>query len=356
VTALPQRARRTILCTVAVWFCGTTLGTSVEPKQDSGVQRSGQAGSVEIQMRNTNFRLAEDMVLEVRRLRGRLQRTKPEMPVAFDDSASFYVEIDSAEVAVTPASLTALMNSYVLAYDGAPIKNVTISIEGNRLIQKGTIHKGVDVPFEIQGSLSATKDGNIRVHADKIKSAHIPVKGMLHLFGKNLSNLVNRNAGRGMRIEGDDIILTPRTLTPPPQLQGRITRASIVDGKIVQWFDSSRRPPALTPPVYSAAYIYHRGGVLRFGKLTMNDVDLEIVGDRPGVFDFFQREYKKQLVAGYSKNTPADGLVVHMADYSRFLSHVRRGEDQKPAGSAQVRRSSCDNPPRNGGRPPGTRR
>jgi hypothetical protein len=50
----------------------------------------------------------------------------------------------------------------------------------------------------------------------------------------------------------------------------------------------------------------------------MTDADLEIVGDRPGAFDFFQREYQKQLVAGYSKNTPANGLVSHMADYSHF--------------------------------------
>jgi hypothetical protein len=54
--------------------------------------------------------------------------------------------------------------------------------------------------------------------------------------------------------------------------------------------------------------------------LTMNDADLEIVGDRPGIFDFFQREYQKQLVAGYSKNTPANGLVAHMVDYSHFQS------------------------------------
>jgi hypothetical protein len=54
----------------------------------------------------------------------------------------------------------------------------------------------------------------------------------------------------------------------------------------------------------------------------MNDADLEIVGDRPGVFEFYQREYLKQLVAGYSKTTPAKGLVAHMADYSRFRSHA----------------------------------
>jgi hypothetical protein len=275
---------------------------------------------VEIQMKNVNFRLARDIAMEVRMLRGRLLRTKPEVPVTFDDSASFMVEIDSAEVGMTPASLTGLMNSYVLAYEGSPIKKLTVSIDGNRLIQKGTVHKKIDLPFEIEGSLSTTDDGLIRVHADKIMSAHVPVKGLLHLFGEDLSKLINQNEAHGMKVVGDDIILSPQALTPPPHLAGRITRVRIENGEIVQTFESGRHPAALVPPFRTTAYIYHRGGILRFGKLTMNDADLEIVGDRPGVFDFFQREYQKQLIAGYSKNTPANGLVAHMADYSHFQS------------------------------------
>jgi len=62
----------------------------------------------------------------------------------------------------------------------------------------------------------------------------------------------------------------------------------------------------------------------------MTDAD-QIVGDRPGTFDFFQREYKRQLVAGYSKNTLANGLVAHMVDYSRLQSH--------PADHAQSHKS-----------------
>jgi uncharacterized protein YpmS len=308
-------------CMMALWFCSRTGPSAVE-KRSPEASASGHMGAVEIQMKNVNFRLARDIILEVRTLRGQLERTKPEVPVTFDDSSSFLVDVDSAQVAMTPASLTALMNSYVLAYDGAPIKNVTVTIDGNRLIQKGTIHKGVDLPFEIEGSVFATDDGNIRVHADKIKSGHIPVKGLLHFLGEDLSKLVNQKVERGMKVVGDDIILTLRTLTPPPHLLGRVSRVSIEGGKIVQFFDSSHHAAALTPPFHSEAYIYHRGGILRFGKLTMNDADLEIVGDRPGVFDFFQREYQKQLVAGYSKNTPANGLVAHMVDYSRFASQA----------------------------------
>jgi hypothetical protein len=262
--------------TVALWLCGARPGPLAQEQRGRESQPSEHSENVEIQMSNVNYRLARDIVLEIRALRGQLQRTKPEVPVTFDDSESFTVNVDSAQVAITPASLTALMNSYVLAYEGAPIKGVSVTIDHNRLIQEGTIHKKIDLPFEIEGSLSATEDGNIRVHADKIKSAHIPVKGLLHFLGEDLAKLVNQNAGRGMKIVGDDIILIPRTLTPPPHLEGRVTRVSIVGGKIIQFFDSGRRPAALSPPFRSAAYIYHRGGILRFGKLTMHDADLEM--------------------------------------------------------------------------------
>jgi len=278
--------------------------------------------AVEIEMRCVNFRLQSDIVLEVRTLRGRLRRTKPDHPVTFDDNDSFIVEIDTAEVAMTTASLSELLNSYVFAYPGAPIKNLRMSIDGSRLTQKGTIHKGVDLPFEIEGPVSATPDGNIRLHAEKIRSAHIPFKGLLHLFGADLSNLVNKNAGRGAKIEGDDIILSPHGITPSPHLEGHVAQVDIKNGRIIEIFDSGRHPPSLRPPLNTESFIYHKSGVLRFGKLIMQDADLEIVGDgSTGFFDFFLREYKKQLIAGYSKNTPANGLIVHMVDYAALASH-----------------------------------
>jgi hypothetical protein len=206
------------------------------------------AGSVEVQMRSVDLLLASDVDLEVRTLRGRLKRTKSDRPVTFDDSDSFSVEVDTGEVAITPGSLSALMNSYVFAYPGASVKNVGVSVDGSRLIVKGTLRKGVDLPFEIRGTLSPTPAGEIRVHADKITSAHLPVKGLLHFFGEDLSNLIKQNAGRGLTIDGDDLILSPRAVTPAPHLEGRVTRVAVTDGRIVQVFDSARRPPPLDPP------------------------------------------------------------------------------------------------------------
>ena len=36
-------------------------------------------------------------------------------------------------------------------------------------------------------------------------------------------------------------------------------------------------------------------------------------------FDFFPEKYQRQLVAGYSKNTPSGGLITYMPDQDDVL-------------------------------------
>ena len=63
----------------------------------------------------------------------------------------------------------------------------------------------------------------------------------------------------------------------------------------------------------------YRGGVLRFGRFTMNDTDMRLVdADPKNAFDFSPDHYNDHLVAGYSKTTVSGGLVVHMPDFSRL--------------------------------------
>ncbi len=312
-----------VFCTLGLLFvCDLRSDTSDAVEHSSNESDTKNPGAVGIQIRNVNLLLTRDIVLGVRTLRGQLERTKPDVPVTFDDTNSFSVDVDTAEIRITSHSLAALMNEYVFDFKGAPIRNVAVTFEGGRLIQTGTMHKGVDVPFKIEAALSVTDQGKVRIHADKIKAEHLPVKGLLHFFGEDLEKLIHENPGRGIQAERDDLILAPAMLTPAPHIRGSVVRVSVMGDALVLLFDSGRHPAALTPPLRTAAYIYHRGGILRFGKLTMNDADLEIVGDRPGIFDFFQREYKKQLTAGYSKNTAANGLVAHMVDYSHFEPHL----------------------------------
>jgi hypothetical protein len=277
-----------------------------------------QPGAVQIQMHNVNLRIAQGVVLQIRSLYGRMIPTSHEHPVTLDKRDSFNVEVESAVIAVDTSSLSHLMNTYVFAYEGAPLKNLSVTAKDGRLVQKGTMHKGIDVPFEFTGSVSPTADGVIRLHAEKATAEHLPVKGLLHLFGEDLSKLVNTNEARGARMEGDDIYLFPSRMMPPPHILGKVTAVRVEGNNVVQTFGSGSSSP-LHLPAPAANYIYHWGGNLRFGKLTMTDADLEIIDENPKTpFDFSLDDYNRQLVAGYSQNTPSHGLIVHMPDYGQI--------------------------------------
>src|SRR5258706_11951152 len=211
---------------------------------------------VEVQARNVNLHVDQSIVLEIRNLRGQMIATRDTEPVNFDDVTSFVTRISSGEVAMSGQAMSDLMNRYVFAYSGAPLKKVEVTIEHGRIKQKGTMHKGIDLPFEIEGTLTVTPDGEIKLHADKVRSAKIPFKGLLHMFGEDLSKLVNLKQDRGVRLEGDDVLLNPSRMLPPPKIEGKVTAVRIDGDRIVQTFGTKDKNPPF-PPYKAPKYIYH---------------------------------------------------------------------------------------------------
>ena len=207
------------------------------------------------------------------------------------------------------------MNNYVFAAADAPLRKLKIEIEGNELKQSGVLVKGVHVPFHLRASIGVTPDGKIRLHPTSMKAAGFVSKRVLDFFGLELERLVKVNASTGVTIDGDDLLLDPERLLPPPRIKGRLTRVWIENGVVVQQFGTASKR-ALTPPNGRFAnYMYYRGGTLRFGKLTMVDTDMVLVdADQKDPFDFSPEKYNDQLVAGYSKNTRSHGLIVYMPD------------------------------------------
>ena len=271
---------------------------------------------VQVQMRNVRLRVDETTVLQVVRLRGTLVSTKRGHPPVFDDKDSFIVRIDSAQIALSMDSLTRLLNTYVFHYDGSPLKNLTVTADGPRLKLKGTVHKGIDLPFTIVADPSVDADGALRLRAHSIKTLGIPAKGLLTFFGVELENLVNLQGRTGMRVVEDTVVIAPGALVPPPRIEGRLQAVRVEPTRVVQIFGPGSLPPLTLPDRSMRNYMYYRGGTLRFGKLTMSDADLALIdASQKDPFDFYQDRYERQLVAGYSKNTVAHGLKVYMPDY-----------------------------------------
>src|SRR2546425_1163982 len=236
----------------------------------------GQA--VGTRMRNVVFHLGHGVELRVDDLAGQLVSRRPGRPPVFDDVNAYLVEIVSARVSMTAESLTNLMNDYVFAYPDAPLKGLKITIEGNELHQSGTLKKGVGVPFSMRATVAATSDGKIRIHPTTMKAAGFVPKGVLDFFGLELERLVKLKQTPAGNIVVDDLLLDPERLLPPAQIKGRLPKAWIENGLVFEQFGSADKRPTLAPPDARARnYMYYRGGVLKFGKLTMEDTDLLLV-------------------------------------------------------------------------------
>ncbi len=277
-----------------------------------------QAGNAQtqVEMVNVDIHLDPTLILHIHHLSGQFLPTRKGQPPAFDDKLSYIVAIDSAEVGVSAASMSHALNTYVFDAPDAPLKNLTLTIEGNQIKQSGTMKKGVGIPFEMTGVISATPEGKIRIHPMQVKAAHVPVKGLMKLFGLDMAKLINTRKTKGVSVEGNDIILDPAQMLPPPKMRGHITAVSVQGDEIMQTFGRGRKAPGKSG---GGNYMWYRGGVLRFGKLTMTDTDMKLIdADPTDAFDFFPDHYLDQLVAGYSKNTRAGGLLVYMPDYNKI--------------------------------------
>jgi hypothetical protein len=296
---------------------------------------AGGPDRVQVRMENVNFHVGQGVELQVLYLTGQLVGATPGKVPTFDDVNSYVIEIDSARVSMTAGSLTNLMNNVLFAGPNAPIRDMRVEIEGDELRQTGTLKKGVSVPFTMRASVDVTSDGKLRLHPTSMKAAGIIPKGLLDFFGVHLNTLLKVRSESPIRVSGDDLLLDPEHALPPPRIRGKLTKAWIADGVVFEQFGGDKPTHSITPPVASRNFMYYRGGTLRFGKLTMVDTDLMLIDDDPrDPFDFSPAQYKDQLVAGYSKITPDNGLVTHMPD----LSDIAKGGAAKRAASARAKK------------------
>ena len=326
--------RHTLLVAVAILLASCSSGSNKlkSPSQLPEPNAAKPAESHEpveaetqVEMVNVNIHLDPELILHIRHLTGKFLSTRKGQPPTFDDKLSYIVAIDSGEVGVSMASMTHAMNTYVFGEPDAPLKNLQLSSEGSQIRQKGTLRKGIGIPFEMVGTISATPDGKIRIHPTQMKVEHLPVKGLLKLFGLDMAKLINTRKTKGVSVDDNDFILDPARMLPPPQMRGRITAVRVQGDEIVQIFGKETRNSATEQP--RSNYMAYRGGILRFGRLTMNNVDMQLIdADPTDPFEFFPDHYNDQLVAGYSKTTASGGLRVYMPDYGKISKRLSPGE------------------------------
>lgn len=302
-----------LICGTASFAFGQAARSAIRP------------APVKIQMHNVLYRFSDDVTARIFDLLGELTPTREGSIVFFDDKFSFQLAVDGAEIALSMQDLTNALRQHAFSAPDAPLKQVAVTAVKDHLRIEGKLHSKGDVPFQTEGTLSTTPAGEIRLHADKIKAVHLPVKGLMDLLGVKISDLLNTRKVRGIRVEGDDLLITPDVL-PPPRIQGKITAVRIAGDQILLTFGAGA---AKIAPVRPGNYMAFRYSLFRFGKLTMDDTDMVLIDmDPKDPFDFYLDHYKEQLEAGYTKTTAQWGLRVFMKDYNKLKSGARGRSQQ----------------------------
>ena len=271
---------------------------------------------VKTEMRNVMFHLTDEAAAHVESLSGEMYPTgKNEMPV-FDDKTSFEVHVTNGRISITPQAMASILNSQVFGRSDSPLKDISISIDKDRLLIKGRLRGKHDIPFETSAILTVTSDGRIRVSTEKLKALHVPVKGMMDKLGIELASLLGTSKIPGMVTDKNDVLMDLGVVLPPPHIRGKVSAVLIGDNSIVTIFGDETKPGSANDPV---SYMSFLGNPVRLGKLTMENTDLTVLNlDSDDPIDWSQDHYRDQLVAGYTKLTPNFGLRAYAKNFAKL--------------------------------------
>ncbi len=247
----------------------------------------------------------------VRWLRGQLARTRANVNPSFDDPESFFIDIKTGVLRANIGDIGNYLNADGLA--GSPLKNVTLSGNGNQIRLAGTLHKIVPLPIELMGTIAAVPDNRIEIHVTKINVLKIPFKALLGGFHINISDLFHPGNISGVEVSGNDIFLDTQKILPPPHIRGHLTAVRVVNPDLEEIYGDAQNDVARVEQWRN--FLHLRDGTIDFGKLTMRHVDLIMIDiSKDAWFDLDLAHYQEQLVNGYTRMTPQAGLQIFMPD------------------------------------------
>jgi len=285
------------------------------------------AKRTQAEMHNVLFHVDRTIVLKIHSLRGEFHDKSEGQPLNFDDKKSFVVRIDQARIGLSGRGLSDLMNHYVFAYEGAPLRDLSIRVHEGRLVQQGVMHKIIDIPFEMTADVSITDQGWMRIHPIDIEICNLDGESLMKAFGMSLDEILKK-LPEGVRVEKNDLLLEPLAILPPPAIVGRVVDVELHEDELLQVFDDGRSAPALSPPDPAEKnWMHFEEGTLRMGKLFMVRADMQVVDSDPrDPFDFFVDYYNSQLAAGFNRTQLDYGLKVFMRDFDDLGKPPQPGE------------------------------
>lgn len=280
--------------------CGLTGPASTARKSQGSDYNGPPQGSVtQFYTRNVVYRVDADIVVGMPDLNADVQVIRPNQPFIPANVNDFVVNIHTGHLTMDDASMAAIFNKYAFNYPGSPLTDLKITNQEGKVIMSGTLHKGLPIPFSMEGTLTGHGDGKLVLKPTSVKSAGIPVKGLMDVLGLEMANLINSKAA-GVLIDGDNIVIDPSKLLPPPAINGYAVGAEVHKGQVTMLFDDQVRRPTPDLPENAQNFILMWGGNILINNHVIMDAKLEEIDLTPqDPMFFYMPVYREQLAAGF---------------------------------------------------------
>ncbi|MGZ4821328.1 MAG: hypothetical protein ACXVZM_06955 [Terriglobales bacterium] len=141
------------------------------------------------------------------------------------------VLVKTGEAFLSNESLSQLLTSKLKDHN---LQDIKVTNDKGRMKITGQAKKGVTVPFTIEGPVSLTDKGQIRLEMEKEKVAHLP-KGAVELLGISPEKLAGDGTVKGVSMDKNFISFDPDLLWGLP-VHGQVTRLAVQNNGLLLKF------------------------------------------------------------------------------------------------------------------------
>jgi len=199
---------------------------------------SPDSGPTNVSAHNLMLRKGPNFRIYVRWLRGQMLRTRPNINPSFDDPESFSLDVKTGVIRANIGDIANFLNASGIA--NSPLKNVTLSGDGDQVKLHGTLHKFISLPIELLGTITAVPDNRIQLHVTKLNVLKIPLKGLLGSFHVDISDLFHSEGIPGIEVSGNDIFFDTHRLLPPPHIRGQLSSVRIINPDLEEIYGNAQ--------------------------------------------------------------------------------------------------------------------
>jgi hypothetical protein len=311
--------------------CGQTPTAPPTDKGDKITMKIPAGRVTGFYTKNVIYRVDEDITIGMPNLNADIQVYEPNQPFIPANRDDYVVRVHTGDFVIDQDAMAQIFNKYELTYPGCPLSDLSIEAKQGKLKMSGTLRKGIPLPFEMEGALRPNGKGQIVLTPESVKSAGIPVKGLMNIIGLEVANLMNSRPNGGMKIDGNDIVIYPDKLLPAPAVIGFVSGVRVEPGKVIMVFDDQvrRDVPPLPEPWAQNWILMHGGNVLINNNLAIDAIMHMIDSNPKDPMHYYMPLYREQLEAGFTVATK-NSTIAYIPDVYDIYAPLPRFRPQMP--------------------------